>query len=143
MFQKILVAFDESPAAHNSIVYARNLAMLTDAQVVVLHAYSKTPDYLGEPNLSETIAKKIDRANQLVASVIPEFEKNAIPVTVEILEGPAADAILKVAAVRNVDLIVMGNRGLGSVASVLLGSVSLKVLAHAHAPVMIVHAEED
>ena len=61
-------------------------------------------------------------------------------VIVEVLEGPPADAILRVADVRQCDLIVMGSRGHGTLASLLLGGVSHRLLAHAQAPVMIVSA---
>ena len=61
----------------------------------------------------------------------------------EILQGPPADAILRVAKTRDVDLIVMGARGLGSLGSLLLGSVSQKVMAHATCPVIIVREQKE
>jgi nucleotide-binding universal stress UspA family protein len=60
---------------------------------------------------------------------------------VEVLEGPPADAILNVAQVRECDLIVMGSRGRGALAGLLLGSVSHRVVAHARMPVMVVRAQ--
>jgi nucleotide-binding universal stress UspA family protein len=71
------------------------------------------------------------------------LKADGIVTITEVLEGPPADAILRVAEARNVDLIVMGARGLGSLGSLLLGSVSQKVLAHATCPVMIVRAQEE
>lgn len=55
----------------------------------------------------------------------------------EVLEGPPAEAILNVANVREIDLIVMGTRGLGRLAGALLGSQSQKVVAHASCPVLL------
>ena len=54
------------------------------------------------------------------------------------LEGPAAEAILSVAAVRKPDLIVMGSRGMGSLKGAVFGSVSTKVSHDATCPVMVV-----
>lgn len=140
MFQKILVAVDASPAAKKAVACAQKLAKLTDAQVILVHAYPKIPDYLGEPSLSETISRSLERGEEILNALSETFESEGIHVKHEILEGPPADAILRVAAVREVDLIIMGARGLGTVASLLLGSVSQKVLAHATCPVMIVRA---
>jgi nucleotide-binding universal stress UspA family protein len=54
------------------------------------------------------------------------------------LRGFSAEAILIVAETRNVDLIIMGARGLGRLASLLVGSQSQKVVAHASCPVLLV-----
>ena len=51
-----------------------------------------------------------------------------------------ADAIVGIAAGREADLIVVGSRGHGAVASTVLGSVSRGVVAHAKVPVLVVHA---
>ena len=54
-------------------------------------------------------------------------KKGATDVTVQVVEGKAADNIIAAAAKENADLIVMGRRGLGDVAGLLMGSVSHKV----------------
>ena len=51
--------------------------------------------------------------------------------------GPPAEAILNLAEVREIDLIIMGTRGLSRLAGVLLGSESQKVISHADCPVML------
>jgi len=143
LFDTILVAVDASPASARAVECARKLAKLTDATVLLVHAYPKVADYLGEPNLTNTIAKHLERANELVEPLAESLKADGIVTITEVLEGPPADAILRVAEARNVDLIVMGARGLGSLGSLLLGSVSQKVLAHATCPVMIVRAQEE
>jgi len=55
-----------------------------------------------------------------------------------VLEGPPAEAILNVAETREIDLIVMGTRGLGRFTGMLLGSQSQKVVSHASCPVTLV-----
>ena len=47
------------------------------------------------------------------------------------LKGNAADEILKNCESQKVDLIVMGTRSLGKLSSVILGSVSVKILSRA------------
>lgn len=56
----------------------------------------------------------------------------------EILEGPPAKAILSVMGTRQVDLIVMGTRGLGRIASLVLGSQSMKVISQGNCPVLLI-----
>ena len=75
-------------------------------------------------------------------NAVQELEKAGVDVIAEVLEGPPADAILKVTEVRQPDLVVMGSRGHGALASLLLGGVSHRVLAHAHVPVLVVRATE-
>jgi nucleotide-binding universal stress UspA family protein len=47
--------------------------------------------------------------------------------TTQLLDGPAADKIVAAAEKENADMIVMGSRGLGNIAGLLMGSVSHKV----------------
>ena len=59
-------------------------------------------------------------------------------VSTETIAGDPAEAIIKIADTRKCDLIVMGSRGLGRLAGLVLGSVSQKVVSHAPCPVLIV-----
>jgi nucleotide-binding universal stress UspA family protein len=54
------------------------------------------------------------------------------------VEGQAAEILLQQAA--DADLIVVGNRGRGGFASLLLGSVSQQVVHHAPCPVIVVRS---
>lgn len=54
--------------------------------------------------------------------------------------GDAAEGILTLARGRDVDLIVMGTRGLTGIDRLRLGSVARNVLHHAHCSVLITHA---
>ena len=77
---------------------------------------------------------------ELADLAVKKLEKAGLDVEVEVLEGPPADAILRVAENRQCELILMGSRGRSTLASLLLGSVSHRVLSHATIPVMIVSA---
>ena len=140
MFKKILLAADGSPHAEGALRYARDLALRDDAQVIVVHAVPQVPDYLGEPEWQKLASRNVAEGEQVAGHAAENLRKAGVDVIVEVLEGLPADAILRVADVRQPDLIVMGSRGHGEVASLLLGSVSHRVLAYTRVPVMIVRA---
>jgi nucleotide-binding universal stress UspA family protein len=143
MFERILLATDGSSHAERALEYARDLALRDDAPVIVVHAFESVPRYVGEPMWSQTVGSHVTVGREIANRAAQELEGAGVNVDTEVLEGPPAEAILRVAEVRQVDLIVMGTRGHGELTSLLLGSVSHRVLAHARVPVMIVRAEEE
>jgi nucleotide-binding universal stress UspA family protein len=142
MFKKILLATDGSAHAQEALAYAQELAVRDQARVVVVHAFNPVPTYLGDQPRNRVAARHVSAGEGVASQAAEALRKAGVDVVVEILEGPPAEAILKVAQVRGCDLIVMGTRGLGALTSLLLGSVSHRVLAHANIPVMIVKAKE-
>ena len=140
MFERILLATDGSVHALEALNYARDLAVAHGSQVIVIHAYEPVSTYLGEPWLHRVVACHAALGRELADLAVKELEKAGIDVEVEVLEGPPADAILRVAENRQCELILMGSRGRSTLASLLLGSVSHRVLSHATIPVMIVSA---
>lgn len=140
MFNKILLATDGSPDAMQALAYARDLALRDGAPVVVVHAFEPVPTYLGDPLEGRVLARHVSAGEEVADAAAAKLRQAGVDIVVEVLEGPAADAILNVAGVRECDLIVMGTRGHGRLASLILGSVSHRVLAHARAPVLVVKA---
>jgi hypothetical protein len=65
------------------------------------------------------------------------------PVEQLVVDGDPAQEIVGIARRRDVDLVVLGSRGLGSIGRLLLGSVSETVLHHADRPVVIARARRD
>lgn len=141
MFEKILLAVDGSDDSKAARKLAGELARRDGAKVIVVHAFP--PVYPGPFELpTEKTIKEFTSTGQDVAQQAADaIEDDDVEVIVEEPMGPAADAILKVAKTHQPDLIVMGNRGHGEISSLLLGSVSHRVLAHAKAPVLVVKAE--
>lgn len=141
MFKKILLAVDGSQDSRKACKFAGKIAQQNDAEVIVVHAIPSVPPLPG--NLpKEEMTKYFKRAGQEIAQeTADDLESEGVDVTVEVLKGPPAEAILKVAKTRQPDLIVMGSRGHGDLSSLLLGSVSHRVLAHAKPPVLVVKAQ--
>ena len=111
---------------------------LSGGTLRVLTAYDKVPSYLGEPNLSQVIAKRTEKAEQVLESTTKEIGDIPAGCETDILSGDPAEAILRSVETFNIDLIVMGTRGQGDIKSLLLGSQSHKVVSTAPCPVMLV-----
>lgn len=140
MFERILLATDGSASALAAADLAQELASQLHAEVVVVSAYQPVPRYLGEPDASQRLAEHVAQGEALTQPVVARMTEAGVLAIAEVLEGPPADAILRVATARGCDLIVVGSRGHGGVATLLLGSVSQKVLSHADVPVLVAKA---
>ena len=139
MFERILLAVDGSEHALHATRKAAELARLMKPQEFrIVVAYDPIPLYLGEPNMQLVITNRKGEAEEVLSAAVKEVGTIPCEVHTEILEGDPASAILEVAKIRNSDVIVMGSRGLGRLAGLLLGSTSQKVVSHAPCPVLIV-----
>ena len=142
MFERILLATDGSDHSREALKYAQALAMRDDAQVIVVHAFRPVTTYLEGEMLDELIARHVAAARDVAQEAARQMENAGVDVVTEVLEGPPTNAILRVVEARQPDLIVMGSRGHGELSSLLLGSVSHRVLAHTEVPVLIVRAQK-
>ena len=139
MFDKILLAVDGSEHALHAARKAAELARtMKPSEFRIVVSYDTIPLYLGEPNLQFAIDGRKSDAEGILNRAVKEVGDIPCEIHTEIIEGNAAEAIIGVASTRGSDIIVMGSRGLGRLAGLLLGSTSQKVVAHAPCPVLIV-----
>jgi nucleotide-binding universal stress UspA family protein len=138
MFNQILLAVDGSEHGMQAAKTAGDLARLCNSKLRVLTAFEHLPRYLGEPNLSNAIEARMAQAEEILNDALKEVGEIPGELKTDILEGQPAEVILRSAETFNVDLIVMGTRGLGSLSSLLLGSQSQKVISLAACPVLLV-----
>jgi nucleotide-binding universal stress UspA family protein len=138
MFQRIMVAIDGSQHARDALEIALDIAQRYGGSLGLLHAFPHVSDMLGYPQYDRLLAARTLLGEQLLESARTQVGDLA-PVELHLVEGPPAQAILRVAEDEHYDLIVMGSRGRGQIAGMLLGSVSSTVAQRAQCPVMIVH----
>lgn len=88
------------------------------------------------------LAEHIGRAvrEQVDATLDKAAEPKPEAVEVKALAGSPAEEILK--AAKDAEMIVLGSRGAGGFAKLMLGSVSSQVTHHAHCPVIIIPPED-
>jgi len=139
MFEKILLAVDSSSHALHAAKVAGDLARCMKAEIVrIVVVYNHIPSYLGEPNMQAVIDARLQEANQTLEAALRVVGCIPGEIHTELIEGSPAEAIIDVANTRQSELIVMGSRGEGTLAGLLLGSTSQKVVSHAPCPVLVV-----
>ena len=138
MFRKILVAVDGSRHSSRALEFADDLSRRYKAPLLLLHAFPHVSDLLGTPQYERMLESRSLIGEQLLASARAQVNERT-QVETQLIEGPPAPAILRVAAEEGCDLIVVGSRGHGQLAGILLGSVSSVVAQRAGCPVLIVH----
>ena len=138
MFKKIIVAVDSSDHSYRALDYAKGLAECYNAQIYLVHVFPHTSDLLGGDEYDKLVARRKGPGQKILNEARQHLGETSVEVHEELLEGPEAEAIINVAETRQAGLIIMGTRGRSSLTGLLLGSVSQKVIHHAHCPVMIV-----
>lgn len=136
MIQKILVAIDGSSHAHAAMAYAIDLAERYGASLCLLHAFPHVSDLLGHPEYERLLDARVLIGQTLLDAARKEIG-DTVAVETQLVEGPPAPALLRIAADKGYDLIVIGSRGHGGIAGLLLGSVSSIVAQRAPCPVLI------
>jgi nucleotide-binding universal stress UspA family protein len=135
--KKILVATDDSENGRHALDEALELAASNGAAVTILYVRHTPLPVLGDPFYQRALSAELRKANETVAVAAAVAHEMGVQAEAEVLEGDPADRILELARMRDVDLIVVGSRGLGPIAGTLLGSVSREVLQHADRPVLV------
>jgi nucleotide-binding universal stress UspA family protein len=146
VFHRILVAIDGSAHAQRALSEAIDLAALAKAKLTVIGVHQRPSTLMvGGPVAPPVDFGELDLALQSEHAQLLDSALEQVPddvsVTKVLGEGPPAPAILAQAQRDDSDLIVMGSRGRGGMASMLLGSVSHQVLQHSGVPVLVVHVE--
>jgi len=144
--ETIVVGIDGSKCARVALEYAAAEAAMRGARLRVVLAWEISPTFYAggmAPGLDqETVDGFRENAERVVREALVEVKRLQPDVETEgrTLEGRPAESLLDQA--QDASLIVVGNRGHGGFASLLLGSVSLQVVHHSPCPVTVVRGVE-
>ncbi|MEX2395131.1 MAG: universal stress protein [Actinomycetota bacterium] len=138
--KRIVVGIDGSEAAKEALLWAVDEAKLRVAAVDAVHSWQyPTPAMMFEGVVPVHI--DIDfaaEAKQFTDRIVKEALDGRDDVVVRALtpQGPAAQVLIE--ASKDAELLVVGSRGHGGFAGLMLGSVSQQVAHHAGCPVVII-----
>jgi nucleotide-binding universal stress UspA family protein len=140
---RILVATDGSPAAKAAETFAAEMAVAQHASAVEVVTVNRI--FIGRaPAVVPITVDEVEAGEQLVKEAAAHIREvmgdDSIPIETKVLESASeAGAIIAEAHATDVCThIVMGARGMGGIASLLLGSTSHQVIQGAHCPVTII-----
>ncbi|MBB5349217.1 universal stress protein [Desulfoprunum benzoelyticum] len=136
--KKIVLAIDGSDHSAKVLDTAVEYARMMDATILFVYCHEKFPTILGEPYRNNEIAKILDESEKVVTPFLQRLAAENIPFEERIMEEPAATRITDIAEIEGCDLIVMGSRGLSNLASLIVGSVTHRVLQTAPCSVLVV-----
>ena len=141
--ERILVAVDGSEGSRAALRFLSIFELVRDAQVILVHVLPTS----AVPGLRETGTssdqqrdedRRKQRADAVLADAAAKLSDARRPIERLTYEGDPAREIVRSTHSRDVDLVVLGARGLRTLGRLLLGSVSETVLHHVGRPVVIV-----
>lgn len=136
----ILVGVDGSESSLDALRYAAKLA---DALELPIRAIM-TWDYAALIDLYPTPGRSPDAETAVLldAAIKDVFgEDPPAGLTAAVIAGPPPSVLIDES--RRAEMLVLGSRGHGGFAGLLLGSVSATCATHAHCPVLIVRHQKD
>jgi nucleotide-binding universal stress UspA family protein len=138
MYDKILVAVDHSEISDRALAAARDLALLSKGEVWILHLrereiITKTSVVMTDETEREATSMIEVAVDKLIAAGVKAHSHVGTTIF-----GYAARSIVDDAIEHDVDVIVMGSRGRGDLAGLVLGSTAHKVIHLTDRPVLIV-----
>ena len=137
---KILIATDGSPSAQQAVEFGLELAEEQGAEVVFAHVAPGLDVLPGNGfGWAAAVPHEVTEHDwSPLNDAVALAEERGIEAKPAMLRGDPVDEIVACADTIDADLVVVGSRGHGAIASALLGSVSRGVLHEAHRPVLVV-----
>jgi nucleotide-binding universal stress UspA family protein len=147
MYQKVLVPLDGSELAEAALPQVKNLAaggfigeviLLSVVEIDLMGIPSTRTGVINYPALVKT---HFDKTQDYLEKIRSGLSTEGINVKAEAVEGKAAQMIVNYAEKNGVDLIVIASHGYSGMKRLMFGSVALRVLHDAHAPVLLIRPE--
>jgi nucleotide-binding universal stress UspA family protein len=143
LFRDVLIALDDSETARRAFDTAAELADALNARLTVISvvpevASAAYQSHVDVQSLRGEIERETDRLIRDAVDSLPQ----GLPITTVLKHGNAGERIVEQVEAGRHDLVVMGSRGRGRLATNLFGSVAAHVHYHSHVAMLVIHPEE-
>ncbi len=137
VWNKLLVAMDESDQAQKALDRAISFALEHGSQLEMVHVIYTYGKF--SAILPKAVEEMRHRAKAFGEKIKTMARQRGVELVVNIVEGDVYDGIVKVADEKAVDMILMGPYGKKGLSRLMLGSVTEKVMGMVEIPVLAVH----
>jgi nucleotide-binding universal stress UspA family protein len=140
MYNRILVAVENSPADQTILTHVRELAALTGAELLLVHvADGFAARHFNDLQLRESEEMQKDRA--YLDRLSGELAAHNLRVSTELAMGDPATELIRLAEARQVDLIAMSTHGHRGLNDLLRGTTVSRVRHEVRIPVLLLRAQ--
>jgi nucleotide-binding universal stress UspA family protein len=148
----IVVGVDGSPASQDALRWAVDEARLRSSSVLAVHVWqapaipadiAPVPMHVPAFDVTGLHPRIEEAARKTVERIVHDVVGDAADVDVRPTVVQGSPATVLIDAAREAELLVIGSRGHGGFAGLLLGSVSHQVAQHATCPVVILRHVDD
>ena len=136
----VIVGVDGSGPSKAALRWAVRMAPVVNGSIVAVLAWEYPNSFSWAMPFPSEYNPKEDAKKALEATILDVFgEERPDHLTAEVYEGSASSGLLS--ASKDAAMLVVGSRGHGGFAGLLLGSVSAACAEHAVCPVLVIHGE--
>jgi len=143
---KVVVGIDGSPGSLPALAWALRQAQGGRAEVLAVYAWQVPALAYSAPGYIPPEKESLDaEGKRILAEALKALGTKAgnADVSLSVGNGPAADVIAEVCDETGAEMAVVGSRGHGRIAEILLGSTSRSLLQKSKVPLVIVPAGAD
>ena len=138
-FKNILLATDFSPASKKALEYAASLARRYGSAIYLTHVITRDGYPLVSPEYAAfSLEKLYAETKEGFREILKSEQMIDLPYKILIQEGNLWPSIEELIKTYNIDLLVVGTRGVGAVEKVLIGSGAEEMFRKARVPVLTV-----
>jgi len=139
IFSKALVAIDGSDPSMDAADYAIYISEKYNSELYALNVMRVDFDLFGPTETPKHIIEMKKQAQEYLDKVKLKANEKNIQIKTDIIASlNVAGGIVEYAENKNINLIVVGTRGISGFKKLLLGSVASGIVTYAHCPVLVI-----